>query len=159
MSSLSAGLLMFRHREGCLQCLLVHPGGPYYSGRDDGVWTIPKGEPRPGEDLLDAARREFAEETGFAARPPFYPLRPARQKSGKIVHAWAFAGDCDPHALVSNTFSLEWPPRSGQRARFPEVDQAAFFDLANARQKIHPAQRAFLDELAALRPSGEAPSG
>lgn len=148
----SAGLLMYR-RRGELEVLLVHPGGPLWAGKEDGAWTIPKGEIGPGEDPLAAARREFAEETGFASAPPFLPLSPIRQRSGKIVHAWAFAGDCAPELLRSNTFTMEWPPRSGRQAEFPEIDRAAFFTLAAARPRINPAQLALLEELARRLPS------
>ena len=142
----SAGLLMYR-RRGALEVLLVHPGGPFWRGRDDGSWTLPKGELGDGESALDAARREFVEETGLVPEGPFLPLTPVRQKAGKLVHAWAFAGDCDPDAITSNTFKMEWPPRSGEFAEFPEVDRAAFFTVAAARSKINPAQIALLEQL------------
>lgn len=147
MPRLSAGLLMYRVRGGQLQVLLAHPGGPFYRKKDDGVWTVPKGEPEPNEDLLAAAQREFSEETGLRASGPFIPLTPVRQKGGKTVHAWAFQGDCDPAAIVSNTFTMEWPPRSGQTATFPEVDRADFFDVETAKRKVKPAQAALIDEL------------
>lgn len=151
---ISAGLLMYRRRGGELQVLLVHPGGPFFVHKDEGVWSIPKGEIEGDEDLLTAARREFREETGFPSQGPFLPLEPVQQPGGKLVHCWAFEGDCDPTSLVSNTFTLEWPPRSGRRAEFPEVDRAEFFNLATARRKIHPAQVPLLDQLeTALRPS------
>jgi predicted NUDIX family NTP pyrophosphohydrolase len=149
MSRVSAGLLMYRLRDGKLQVLLAHPGGPYFKNKDDGAWTIPKGEVEPEEELLAAAEREFTEETGIAPTSPFLSLKSVKQKSGKIVHAWAFQGDCDPKALVSNTFLIEWPPRSGKRIEIPEVDRADFFDVATARQKINPAQIAFINELEA----------
>jgi predicted NUDIX family NTP pyrophosphohydrolase len=148
MAKTSAGLLLYRRRDGRLEVLLVHPGGPFFARRDDGVWSIPKGEVEPGESLLDAARREFEEETGVRVQGPFVELPPVRQAGGKVVHAWAVEGDCDPAALRSDTFTLEWPPRSGRTATFPEVDRAAFFDLAVARRKIHPAQAVWLDALA-----------
>jgi len=148
----SAGLLMYRRRRE-LEVLLVHPGGPLWAGKEDGAWTIPKGEIGPGEDPLAAARREFAEETGFACAPPFLPLTPIRQRSGKLVRAWAFAGDCAPDQLRSNTFTMEWPPRSGRQAEFPEVDRAAFFTLPAARPRINPAQLALLEELERRLPS------
>ncbi len=135
---------------GGLQILLVHPGGPYFSGKDAGVWTIPKGVPNAGEDLLDCARREFREETGFDPGPgPFTPLGAVKQKGGKTVQAWAFAGDCDPARCVSNTFKVQWPPRSGKWAEFPEIDRAEFFGIAAAMEKINASQADFLDRLAA----------
>ena len=146
----SAGLLMYRRHAGALDVLLCHPGGPFFARKDEGAWTIPKGLPEPGEELLAAARREFAEEIGWT--PPattFVPLGEIRQKAGKIVHAWAFEGEL-PAGFVptSTTFELEWPPRSGRRQRFPEVDRAELFSLPDARVKINPAQAAFLDRLA-----------
>ena len=135
----SAGLLLCRRREGALQFLLVHPGGPFFARKDDGWWTIPKGLVDPGEALLDAAIREFKEETGFTVPGDgFEPLGDVTQKSGKRVHAWAFLGDCDPAALKSNTVMIRGRP-------YPEVDRAAFFDEAAARMKILPAQAPFLD--------------
>lgn len=149
MPAISAGLLLYRSRSGRLEVLLVHPGGPFWKSRDLGAWSIPKGEPDEGEALLDAARRELAEETGFAAEGPGLPLGQVRQRGGKIVHAFAVRGDADPEALASNTFELEWPPRSGERRAFPEVDRAAWFGLDEARRRILPAQAVFLDALAA----------
>ncbi len=148
MPRISAGLLMYRTTPGGLEVFLVHPGGPYFKNKDHGSWTIPKGEPEPEEDLLAAAQREFREETGLLPSGPFLPLTAIKQAGGKVVQAWAFAGDCDPQAIVSNTFSLEWPPKSGRLAEFPEIDRAEFFDLEAARLKINPAQRPLLDELA-----------
>ena len=147
----SAGLLMFRRCQGVLQVLLAHPGGPYFVKKDEGHWSIPKGEPDGQEDLLATALREFEEETGVAPQGPYLPLRPVQQKGGKIVHAWAFDGDCDPRQLRSNTFTLEWPPHSGQVVEFPEIDRAEFFDLPTARKKIKPGQEPLLAELEALR--------
>lgn len=147
----SAGLLMFRGRGDSLEVLLAHPGGPLWARKDAGAWTIPKGEIDKGEAPLAAACREFSEETGFRPAGPYVALTPIRQRSGKVVHAWAFAGDCDPGRLQSNTFTMEWPPHSGQLTAFPEVDRAAFFTLAAAREKINPAQIALLDELERLR--------
>lgn len=147
MAKTTAGLLLFRRTAG-LEVLLVHPGGPLWSGKDDGAWSIPKGLPEPGEQLLTAARREFAEETG--ARPPAttpIALAPRPQPSGKIVHAWAVEGDFDVAQVHSNEFEMEWPPRSGRRQRFPEVDRAAWFGLDEARRKILKGQRPLLDEL------------
>lgn len=147
MPVVSAGLLMFRRRDSELQVLLVHPGGPFFQNKDSGAWTIPKGIAEPGEDLLAAAQREFQEETGIQPAGPFLALTPIKQKSGKSVHAWACAGDFDPTILVSNTFTLEWPPKSGRLMEFPEIDRAEFFDLESVRQKIIPAQMPFLTEL------------
>jgi predicted NUDIX family NTP pyrophosphohydrolase len=140
---------MYRVREGALEVLLVHPGGPLWAKKDLGAWSIPKGEVDPGEELLLAARRELREELGVEAEGPFLALGSVTQKGGKRVHAWAFAGDCDPGAVRSNTLEMEWPPRSGRRATFPEVDRAEFFGLAAARAKLNPAQAALLDRLAA----------
>ncbi len=139
---------MYRKRQGELEFLLVHPGGPFWKGKDAGVWTIPKGEIEEGEDALTTAKREFEEEIGFAAHGEFIELRPVKQKGGKLVHAWAFEGDCEPDKIKSNTFTMEWPPRSGRMETFPEIDQAAFFDLDGGRQKINPAQIPFLEALA-----------
>jgi len=143
---ISAGILSFR-RPGEIEVLLGHPGGPYWQNKDAGVWTIPKGLVDPGEELLAAARREFTEETGFVAREPFLPLAPVKQKSGKLVHAFACEGDFDPEKLVCNTFEIEWPPRSGKRATFPEIDRVAWFALETAREKILAYQLPWLDEL------------
>lgn len=148
-SKTSAGLLMYRRTTG-LEVLLVHPGGPFFRNKDAGAWTIPKGEIGPGEEPLAAAIREFTEETGLAPTSPFLSLPTIRQKAGKIVQAWAFEGDCDPATISSNTFEMEWPPRSGKRITVPEIDRAAFFDLDAARIKINPAQIEFLDELALI---------
>ena len=143
----SAGLLMFRFRKGAVEVLLVHPGGPFWVHKDLGFWSIPKGEYDPGEEPLAAARREFREETGGPADGIFVPLGSVTQKSGKVVLAWAFQGDIDPAQIKSNTFEIEWPPRSGRRQKFPEVDRAAWFSVEEAKAKILPAQAAFLDEL------------
>ncbi|MFN2383244.1 MAG: NUDIX domain-containing protein [Gemmatimonadota bacterium] len=143
----SAGLILYRHPGAGLEILLVHPGGPFWKNRDRGVWMIPKGEIDADEDPLAAAVREFAEETGMRPTGPFAALTPIRQKGGKIVHAWACAGEFDPDALVSSTFTLEWPPRSGRMATFPEVDRAAWFPLAEARSKILPSQLPLLDQI------------
>jgi predicted NUDIX family NTP pyrophosphohydrolase len=147
MSKISAGLLMFRLREGHLQVLLAHPGGPFFKTKDAGAWSIPKGEIGANEDLLSAAIREFQEETGVMPSGAFIPLTPVTQKGGKTVHAWAFEGDCDPGAVVSNTLKTEWPPKSGIEMEFPEIDRADFFDLATAKRKINAAQAALIDEL------------
>lgn len=143
----STGLLMFRLRDRAPEVLLGHPGGPYFQHQDDGVWSIPKGEREPDEDLLAAALREFHEEVGLNASGPFIKLTPVKQSSQKIVHAWAFEGDCDPKHCVSNLFQMEWPPKSGHSMEFPEFDHVDFFDLAAARQKIVPGQVPLIDEL------------
>jgi predicted NUDIX family NTP pyrophosphohydrolase len=147
MPRISAGLLMYRIHDGNLQVLLAHPGGPFFKNKDEGAWSIPKGEVETGEDLLETAMREFKEETGFTPTGPYTVLTPVKQKGGKIVHAWAFEGDCDPGSIVSNTFTMEWPPRSGLQMEFPEIDRAAFFDLAAARRKIKSGQERLIDEL------------
>lgn len=139
---------MFRTKDGEPEVLLVHPGGPYFQDKDDGAWTIPKGEATEGEDLLTRARVEFKEELGVPATGDWIGLGSVKQKGGKTVHAWAFAGDVsDDFQVVSNTFEIEWPPRSGRLKRFPEVDQARFFSIEKARSKINVAQTAFLDRL------------
>jgi predicted NUDIX family NTP pyrophosphohydrolase len=142
---------MCRRCDGGLEFLLAHPGGPFFANKDDGVWTIPKGLVDPGEALLDAAIREFGEETGFATPDEgFVPLGEVRQKGGKVVHAWAFLGDCDEAALVSNEVLIEWPPRTGRRRAYPELDRAAFFFADAARGKLLPAQVPFIDRALAL---------
>jgi predicted NUDIX family NTP pyrophosphohydrolase len=143
----SAGLLMYRQNGGALQVLLAHPGGPYWRNKDEGAWTLPKGEYDESEEALAAALREFAEETGFAPAPPYLPLGDVVQKSGKRISAWAFAGDGDPAQLRCNTFEMEWPPRSGKMQSFPEIDRIEWFGLEDARRKMIPAQRALLDRL------------
>jgi predicted NUDIX family NTP pyrophosphohydrolase len=150
MPQYSAGLLLYRRRQGVLEVFLVHPGGPYWAKKDLGAWSIPKGEFSPTEDPLAAARREFTEETGFNVTGPFRPLTPVKQPGGKVIQAWAVAGDCDPEALRSNTFSLEWPPASGWQQEFPEVDRAAWFSLEAAKAKILKGQAALLNELPRL---------
>jgi predicted NUDIX family NTP pyrophosphohydrolase len=150
MGKQSAGLLLYRRRQGKLEVFLVHPGGPLWVNKDAGAWSIPKGEHGPEEDPLVAARREFSEETGFTATGPFLPLTPLKQKGGKLIQAFACQGEVDPKHLTSNTFPLEWPPHSGQMQEFPEVDRAAWFSLEEAAEKIHPGQAAFLQELARL---------
>src|ERR1700677_3255512 len=147
-SKQSAGILLYRWTAGSLEVFLVHPGGPFWKNKDAGSWTIPKGEFNNAEPALDAAIREFREETGVQLKGYFKPLSPIRQKGGKRVYAWALAGDLDPTQLVSNTFDLEWPPGSGRTKTFPEVDRGAWYTLAAARAIINPAQIAFLDELA-----------
>jgi len=147
MSKKSAGLLLFREVSGRLEVLLVHPGGPYWSKKDEGAWSIPKGEFDDTESPLDAARREFAEETGFTPEGEVFPLEPLRQPSGKLIYAWALKRDLDPAALRSNTFSMEWPPKSGMLQEFPEVDRAAWFAIGEASHKILKGQAAFLLQL------------
>ena len=146
----SAGLILYRFHENRLQVLLVHPGGPYFKNRDQGAWSIPKGEVEPGEELLETARREFAEETGVISAGPWIPLKPVVMNGGKIVHAWAFEGDYDLEVPCSNVFTLEWPPQSGRQQQFPEIDRAEFFDVDEAIQKIHMGQVGLIDQLRTL---------
>ena len=146
----SAGVLLYRLRAGTLEVLLAHPGGPFWAKKDAGAWTIPKGEIGEGEDPESAARREMAEETGIEVAGELIALTPVRQRAGKTVLAWAAQGDCDPAGLRSNTFSMEWPPRSGKQQAFPEIDRGAWFALEEARARILPAQVALLDELERL---------
>jgi len=155
-SKMSAGILLHRVRDGRREVLLVHPGGPFWARKDEGAWSIPKGEYDPvHEEPRSAALREFAEETGQTlqlgveepAESTMRPLGARRQAGGKTVHAWALAGDCDAEHIVSNRFAMEWPPRSGTMREFPEVDRAGWFTLPEARQKMLPAQAGFLDEL------------
>jgi len=150
MAKKSAGLLMYRLHNNSLEVLLVHSGGPYWANRQWQAWSIPKGEIGPGEDAFTAAQREFQEETGQVPQGEFKALKPIRQASGKLVFAWAFEGDFDPAKLHSNTFSIEWPPRSGQMQEFPEVDQAAWFPVQEAKQRIIKAQALLLDELTTM---------
>ena len=152
MPKMSAGLLMYRWRDQQLEVLLVHPGGPFWARKDDGAWTIPKGEIGEGEDPLLAARREVAEETGATPDGEFLPLTPVRQAGGKIVQAWAVEGDLDPADIKSNTFEIEWPPRSGRRRAFPEIDRAAWFSIPAARTKILRGQLPLIDEFARRHP-------
>jgi predicted NUDIX family NTP pyrophosphohydrolase len=147
MPKKSAGLLMYRRRRGVLEVFLVHPGGPFWQKKDAGSWSIPKGEYLPGEDPLEAAKREFQEETGVQASGQFIPLTPRKQPSGKIISAWAFEGDCDASAIKSNTFLMEWPPRSGRQQEFPEVDRAGWFSVPGAKEIIIKGQSGFLEEL------------
>jgi predicted NUDIX family NTP pyrophosphohydrolase len=148
-SKTSAGLLMFRRNESFVEVLLVHPGGPFFRNKDGGAWTIPKGEAMEGEDLLTRARIEFAEELGIEpASSESIELGTVKQKGGKMVHAWGFEGDLPENfALVSNTFAIEWPPRSGRTQEFPEIDRAKFFSVESAKEKINQAQVEFLDRL------------
>jgi predicted NUDIX family NTP pyrophosphohydrolase len=143
----SAGLVLYRIREAAIEVLLIHPGGPYWKNKDEGAWSIPKGEFLPEEDPLAAARREFFEETGVAIEGELRALRPLRQPGGKIVHAWAVEADLDPATIVSNTFEIEWPPRSGRLQSFPEIDRGAWFSLPEARRKILRGQVPLLEEL------------
>ena len=151
MPKQSAGLLLFRRIEGHIEVLLVHPGGPFWAKKDSGAWSIPKGEIAEGEDSLQAAYREFEEETGYAIKSESesnsLPLTPVRQTGGKVVHAWAIESDFDVATLESNTFSMEWPPHSGRREEFPEVDRACWFLLEEARRKVLKGQEPLLLEL------------
>jgi predicted NUDIX family NTP pyrophosphohydrolase len=145
MAQLSAGLLMFRRRNNEIEFFLVHPGGPYFAKKDEGFWTIPKGLCEPDEDLLNAAKREFSEETGIIPDGKFLALGEVKMKSGKIVHAWLFEGEWnEPDGISSNTFPLEWPPRSGKVLQVPEVDRAGWFDYETALGKINPQQQSFI---------------
>jgi predicted NUDIX family NTP pyrophosphohydrolase len=148
MAKRSAGILLYRRRGGALEVFLAHPGGPFWAKRDLGAWTIPKGEIDEGEDPLEAAKREFAEEIGARLEGEFRELKPIRQKGGKLVLAWAVEGNCDAGNVRSNLFSMEWPPKSGKHAEFPEVDRAAWFALDEAKAKMLPSQLPLLDELA-----------
>jgi predicted NUDIX family NTP pyrophosphohydrolase len=145
----SAGIVLYRRRAGGLEVLLVHPGGPFWKNKDEGSWSIPKGENLPGEDLLETAKREFLEETGLSLAGAFTPLGEVRQSAGKRVFAWAVQGDADPAQMRSITFQMEWPPRSGKYADFPEVDRAEWFTLEKARKKILPGQSPLLNRLEA----------
>jgi predicted NUDIX family NTP pyrophosphohydrolase len=150
----SAGLLLYRRVSGATEVFLVHPGGPFWAKKDEGSWSIPKGEIEAGEDKLAAAKREFQEETGIApaSNGPFQLLKPIQQKGGKIVHAWAVEWDVDAAAIKSNTFSMEWPPRSGKLREFPEIDRAAWFEIAEAKRKILKSQLGLLDQLEEILP-------
>ncbi len=149
MERKSAGLLMYRRRGREVEVLLIHPGGPFWARKDAGAWCIPKGE-FTDEDPLDAARREFQEETGFSVRGDFRPLTPIKQAGGKRVYAWAVAGDGDAETIHSNTFTMEWPPHSGQSQTYPEADRAAWFTLSEAKKKILKSQQPLLEELEQL---------
>lgn len=146
-SEVSAGLLAFRGDRDKTEILLAHPGGPFWAGKDAGAWTVPKGLVDGNDDLLATACREFKEETGFTAQAPFMDLTPVKRSSGKVVHAWAFAGDFDPATMASNSFEMEWPPKSGRRQQFPEIDRVAWFSFAAALKKILSYQRPFVLEL------------
>ena len=143
----TAGLLLYRIRNSAIEVFLVHPGGPFWAKKDEGAWSIPKGEFADDEQPLSAAKREFQEETGFSMEGNFMALAPLKQRSGKLVYAWALEGDCDAGAIKSNLFSMEWPPRSGKRQEYPEVDRARWFTLESAKRKIVPGQIGFLEEL------------
>jgi predicted NUDIX family NTP pyrophosphohydrolase len=148
-ATVSAGLLLYRHTGGGWEVLLAHPGGPFWAHRDAGAWSIPKGLVEEGEDLLAAACREFEEETGLRPVGPFLSLGSVRQKAGKLIYAWAWQGDVDPSRLTSNLMRTEWPRSSGRWLRFPEVDRCAWFAPLTAREKLNPAQAAFIDRLEA----------
>jgi predicted NUDIX family NTP pyrophosphohydrolase len=154
MPKLSAGLLVFREGAAGIEVLLVHPGGPFWAKRDDGAWSIPKGEYGPGEDPFEVARREFLEELGVEPPDPAAAIHlgEVRQSNGKVVTAWALPGDVDVSLVRSNTFTMEWPPRSGRVQEFPEVDRAEWFDPVTARRKLIAAQAAFVDRLLSGRP-------
>lgn len=143
----SAGILLFRHRDSDIEVLLGHPGGPFWKKKDLGAWSIPKGLIAVSEPLLDAAKREFAEETGYVPRGKFIPLGDAKQPGGKIVHVWAVEDDWNTEELRSNMFEITWPPRSGKRLSFPELDRAGWFDVSAARERILTGQAVFLDRL------------
>ena len=147
MSQTSAGLLMYRNSGGSLEVFLVHPGGPFWARKDEGAWSIPKGLIDEGEDKLEAAKREFQEETSIFPAEPFVFLGEIRQKSGKRICAWAFERNCDLPRINSNTFTLEWPPNSGRMREFPEIDKGEFFSVPVARRKINHGQADFLDRL------------
>ena len=144
---------MYREKNGELEVLLVHLGGPFWKKKDDGAWFVPKGGINPGEQELPAAQREFQEETGFAPAGEYLSLGEVRHKGGKRVVAWAFAGNCDPAAIKSNTFEMEWPPKSGKSSQFPEIDRASFFTVDAAKEKMHPAEFEFVVRLQELLPS------
>jgi len=147
MPKKSAGLLLYRKVRGSMEVFLVHPGGPFWANRDEGAWSIPKGEFDAGEDPLDAAKREFQEETGLVAEGDFQPLKPIRQKSGKIVYSWAVHLDLDATGVKSNTFSMEWPPGSDRMREFPEIDRAGWFKIELARRKILKTQLDLIEQL------------
>ena len=147
MPKYSAGILLYRFRDGILEVFLVHPGGPFWARKDRAAWSIPKGEYQEGEDPLDAAKRELAEETGTQLDSPPIDLGELRQPSGKIVHAWAASQDCDPSAIRSNTFTMEWPPKSGKLQEFPEIDRAAWYPTSVAKSKLHKGQAGFVYKL------------
>jgi predicted NUDIX family NTP pyrophosphohydrolase len=147
MPKTSAGILFYRIQKNELEVLLVHPGGPFWSKKDEGVWSVPKGEVELNEDLLEAARREVKEELGIEPEGKPIAMNPLKQKGGKLIHCWALRQNLDPAKIISNFFELEWPPKSGLKKQFPEVDRAAWFDIPSARNKILPGQASFLDDL------------
>jgi predicted NUDIX family NTP pyrophosphohydrolase len=147
MQKQSAGVLLYRENAGSLEVLLVHPGGPFWARKDDGAWSVPKGEFTDEEDPLEAAKREFEEETGFRVQGDVVPLSPIKQPSGKVVHVWAVQGDLDAKAIKSNMFSMEWPRNSGVIREFPEIDRADWYRLSKAKRKLLPGQVGFLDQL------------
>ena len=167
MAKKSAGFLIYRFRNKRLEIFLVHPGGPFWAKKDEGAWSLPKGEYEAGEEPLSVARREFEEETGFAVEDvvnqnAFHELDDLKQAGGKIIKAWAAEGDCDAAAVRSNMFTMQWPPRSGKQAQFPEVDRAGWFQIKQASRKILKGQAGFLDQLCALLEydhADEAPAG
>lgn len=149
MPKRSAGILMFRRRDSGIEVLLVHPGGPFWKNKDAGAWSIPKGEHGEADDPLEAVKREFKEETGIPVRGEFVALDEIKQPSGKLIRAWALEGDCNAATIRSNTFSMEWPPKSGRMQEFPEVDRAEWFSMDEARKRIVKGQSGFLDRLMA----------
>ena len=155
----SAGLLLYRRRGDDWEVFLVHPGGPFWAKKDAGAWSLPKGEFEGGEDPLQAAKREFTEETGCAIDGEFRPLESLKQRGGKVVHAWAVESDCDASQIRSNLFSIEWPPKSGRMQEFPEVDRAQWFNIPEARKRINAGQLGFLDQLVAALEQSEMPQG
>lgn len=147
MGKKSAGILVYRNKKDITEFFLVHPGGPFWKNKDEGAWSIPKGEFADDEDPLNAAKREFKEETGQAIDGAFISLTPVKQKSGKIIYAWAVEADIDPAAIKSNLFEMEWPPKSGKKQEFPEVDRAEWFTTEQAKEKINTSQAALIEEL------------
>ena len=147
MSKKSAGIILYRTQNDLFEILLVHPGGPFWTKKDEGAWTIPKGEFDDDEDPLNAAKREFEEETGMKISGEFIELKPVKQKSGKLIYAWAVEGDMDPATIKSNEFEIEWPPRSGKMKSFPEIDKAGWFTIRDAAIKINPGQLSLIKEL------------
>jgi predicted NUDIX family NTP pyrophosphohydrolase len=148
MAKQSAGILLYRIRKKEIEFFLVHPGGPFWLKKDLGAWSIPKGEIEEGEDPMEVALREFKEETGQEVNGRFLALQPVKQKGGKIIYAWAIEGEVDEEKIISNTFEMEWPPKSGNMKAFPEIDKAEWFSAKTAKEKINPAQASFIDELA-----------